>query len=304
MYKFYEIYGLKIKSELEIGYLDEIDKIEDDKIDAEIIYGNIPDKFIKAYENNENVDLDGEEMCMEIGDLARYHIKNGKRIVVEKIDNNRDEKIEAFLLGRAFSILLYQRRKIVIHGSAIVDNINNKCVIISGDSGAGKSTLATKFIESGHGILADDISVIEVNRSTENVRVVPAVGIQKVRENIIYEFNIDKKKLKKLDSSRGKYCIDRRDKFINISKPLDSIVVIEPCSCVNTIEFTELKGSEKLDIIMDSIFNISYIRSVGIDMEYFKDIIYLSKNIKVYRIIRPIDKNTVEDQMERIKEVI
>lgn len=299
--RYYRIYGLNVKSEFPINYLDEFDESTIGEIDLEIFIGNIPKKFIEAYENNfDNVKLDGEEMCIEIEGLARYHMKNGTRLTIEIINKDRMEKIESFLLGRAFSILLYQRRTIVIHGSAIVDKDKERALIISGESGSGKSTLATEFLENGYKILADDIVALKVNYENEKIKALPAVGIQKICEDIIKKNKNNKWKIKKLDSSREKYCIDRRDVFISKGKRLKSLVILEKDSEINDIKIKRLKGIEKVMELFDNVFYSSYIEAVGIDENYLKDILYLSNNIEIYKIFRPEDKDTSLEQFSEL----
>ncbi|MGG7078756.1 hypothetical protein [Clostridium sardiniense] len=303
MHNYYKIYGLNIKSELKLSYLEELNENERSNIDIEISYGKIPKKFLDAHKINGDIDLDGEEMCMEIGNLARYHIKNGKYITVEAINKNKHERIEAFLLGRAFSILLYQRRSIVIHGSTIFNNEKlGGSIIISGSSGAGKSTLSTKFIESGYKMLADDISVIELEKGEVNV--LPAVGVQKICGDIVDYFRCNKDRLVKITGGRDKYYYDRKEEFINKKQKLKSIIILESDDNVSKVELIELNGLEKLRLTMINIFGITYINRMGICPKYLEDIIYLINSINVYKLIRPTKKITVDEQLKKIKEVV
>ena len=66
--------------------------------------------------------------------------------------------------------------------------------------------------------------------------------------------------------------------------------------------FEELKGSEKIEVFLRNVYGINTARRHGLDSGYFMDAMKIAKQIPVFKIVRPIDKDTVDEQMKLILE--
>lgn len=53
---------------------------------------------------------------------------------------------------------------------------------------------------------------------------------------------------------------------------------------------------------MKNIYGNEIFFNIGIEKEYFKKVVELAKNIEVYKIFRPRNKFSVDDQMKLILE--
>ena len=70
-----------------------------------------------------------------------------------------------------------------------------------------------------------------------------------------------------------------------------------------TIE--ELRGSEKLNNIIENIYRGEYIKHLGkMDPIYFKQCVDIAKNIRFFKITRPANQFTVDTQIELIEREI
>lgn len=65
----------------------------------------------------------------------------------------------SFLLGPVLGILLRLKGLTCLHASAVA--FNGKALLFAGAEGSGKSTAAAIFAKNGHGVLADDIVVLD-----------------------------------------------------------------------------------------------------------------------------------------------
>ena len=94
------------------------------------------------------------------------------------------------------------------------------------------------------------------------------------------------------------------DKFIDYEvsfKALFEITVDD----IDDVKIEELSGSKKLDNIIKNIFNVSVLGNAGgIPPIIFNKCIDIARNIKCYKIVRPRDKFTVDDQINLIEEVL
>ena len=116
----------------------------------------------------------GNRFLLRIPDVARFLLSNGRDIVFEAEPGADPGDIPIFILGAAFGILLHQRERIVLHGSAV--SVNGKAILFCGPSGAGKSTMAAVLAQRGFPLVTDDICAISV--SSAGTPMVHPVGRQ------------------------------------------------------------------------------------------------------------------------------
>jgi len=62
-------------------------------------------------------------------------------------------------MGSGMGIIFQQRRVLALHASAV--KVGDRALLFVGKSGSGKSTTAMNFVENGHSLISDDLSVIK-----------------------------------------------------------------------------------------------------------------------------------------------
>ena len=115
---------------------------------------------------------------LEVDGVARYLVREGREIVVERAGND-DGAVTAFLLGSVLAACLQQRGILTLHASAMATD--DGAVLFAGHSGVGKSTLMAALTERGYAMLSDDVTGIVRNggdgpRGPPGVLLSPAVG--------------------------------------------------------------------------------------------------------------------------------
>lgn len=206
---YYEVYGLKIKSDIELPEL-----IKSDGLDYEIniFVGNTPNDVLKSIEQGRNLYLDYKKIWFNIKLVGTYLIYNGNTIVVDRCANSDVEDVKAYLLGSALGLMLFQRNTLAIHGGTVV--INNKTLTLVGDSGSGKSTLTTALRLNKHLFMADDVSVIN-----DSLMVNSSYPQQKLCKDTMLKLGYKLSEFKKIDDDREKYKVPvGRENFV--SKPI------------------------------------------------------------------------------------
>lgn len=103
-------------------------------------------------------EIAGERFLLRIPGIARFLLSGGREIDFELEDGATLDDAAIFLVGSVFGILLHQRRRVVLHASAVC--VNGKAVLFCGPSGAGKSTLAAALGQRGYPLLNDDVCAI------------------------------------------------------------------------------------------------------------------------------------------------
>lgn len=297
MIHIYSVYGLLIKSDIILPVLHAICDVDNTHIDSSIKYGIVPKVIDNAIYKNEFIQAAKFEFYFYIKGVAHFYIANGNSIVVEPEAQCDEEEVKSYLLGTSLGIMLVQRNNIAIHGGAVL--VEGQGIIITGQSGAGKSTLISAFIKSGCPFLADDVSVL--GNSIDGKPVInPTYPQQKLCRDAMEKMGYDADRYLIVDSSRDKYAIPIKDNFMNSSVPLSYIIEICIGNC-NKVEIVEVLGSEKIKTLLRNIYRIEILIQIGVDRIYFKRCLEIAKCIKMYRITRPRDSFTVNEQIQIIK---
>lgn len=99
-----------------------------------------------------------EKGLVYVQDTGLYLITNGNKIVFFPALGVSQEMVSFYTVGTVMSILLYQRKFLVLHGSVI--DIEGEAVIFLGNSGDGKSTTAAALHTAGYRLVNDDVAPI------------------------------------------------------------------------------------------------------------------------------------------------
>lgn len=299
---FYNVYGLTVRSEIELSELTEDNKISiegrQNIIDVNIRYDEMPKEIIDKVNDNCDCSYDFKESWFHMPEVAIYRICNGKDIYIKRLQGEMQE-IKTFLLGGAFICLLFQRKTIALHGGCIL--INDGSIIVTGGCGAGKSTLTSAFRKYGYKYLADDLSVIGIN-DYGKLEVKSAYPQQKLCRDAALKLGYDINKLVRIDEGRDKFAVPARNDFINSPKELKAIFEIAADDNAKHIKIEEIKGIKKLNSIVDNLYESDIARCFGID-SFINIIISIAKHIPYYKLTRPKGLFTVNEQIELITSI-
>ena len=155
----YSAYNLCIHSEIP---LPELILSEDN------IVGRVPDViiYLRKLTPRELSATDGGNLFLGdsfLGELkvGKFLVQNGRQIVIEPVPGIEEAVIRSVILGPSLSVLLRQRRFLVLHASCVT--LENTAVAFLGHSGWGKSTLAEAFHTKGYSILTDDLMAVKMD---------------------------------------------------------------------------------------------------------------------------------------------
>lgn len=295
----YCVYGLNIKSEIEIDEFEKLNKIDNRDL-VVIQYSIMSEEIKKSILEGKIIQLSKNKIWFHIKDIATYCITDGNKIEVEVCENADMQLMKIYVMCSCLGFIMLQRNMIAIHGGVI--EMDNKAVIFTGDRGAGKSTLTTALREKGYKFISDDVAGIKFN---ESPYVMPGFPYQKLCESAMNNFGYDKEAFKSFMSDKEiKYIVPAKDEFIYEPRELTAIVKLT-IGDVDKVTIEELRGSEKLNNIIQNIYRGEYIKNLGkMDPIYFKQCVDIAKNIRFFKLTRPINQFTVDTQINLIEEEI
>jgi hypothetical protein len=294
----YKVYGLHIVSELEIPQWTAAEGAPQVTITLGPVFME-PDK-LPQYNSRISITKSKEEFKLNIGNVARYEVKNGDRITVEPYPNADMDILKVYLLGMSMSVLYIQRGMLAIHGSCI--DIDGRAVILAGQSGAGKSTLSAALRGSGYGFLADDISVVTYTDSGIPM-VHPAFAQQRLIGDTAARLGYDVSTLPLACLEGDKYVVDTGECFRTEPLPLQALIEIQSGGQERAL-ISKITGVRKIEVIKEHIYCIPLFWEFGFNAEYIRQYIDVVKEIAVYSLIRPEGKFSVEEQMALVIEAV
>ncbi len=276
MQNFY-LYGLVVRSELNIVYLPKIEN------------GNNPDITIKI--NNNLVSKLNNNNASETINFLNVNdafienkfficlIKEGKSIQLKVKVNIDDLNFISNFLHMPFAFILFQRGILPLHAMSF--ELNNKSILISGNSGSGKSTLCS-LIQSKYKILSEDITGISFEN--DELKAIPSFPI-------ILSDNFYKQKLRffgneKINRSRKIIKLEN-DSFCSTLETISKIYILE---WGNQFDIQSLNSSESFKYLIRNSFKPSpHNNCVKSDKLYFKKIAEIINKLKIFRFTRPYD---------------
>ncbi len=103
--------------------------------------------------------LKGDRAYISYRGLGSCEVIHGREIIGDP-EKSMDESVISILAqGPGISILLHQRGFLTLHAGCV--KIGKHAVAFMGPSGTGKSTIAAALHVRGHGLVADDVTVID-----------------------------------------------------------------------------------------------------------------------------------------------
>ncbi|SFS54830.1 aldolase [Paenibacillus sp. BC26] len=242
--------------------------------------------------------LDGDELMLNIEGTAIYRVRGGNRIAVSPTIGAEDPVVRLYLLGTCMGALLFQRKLMPLHGSAVV--INGKAYAFVGDSGAGKSTLAAAFLKRGYTLLTDDVIAVTFNRDRIPV-VIPSYPQQKLWQESIDKLGMQSDRYVPLYET--KYAIPVASMFCKEPVPLAGIFELAKADRKET-EFRHLQGLERLPTIRYHTYRQFLIAQLGLEQWHFAASVSIADRIDMYQLRRPTEGFTVDDLVSRILNTI
>ncbi len=289
----YSAFGLQISSELELpGLLH-----HDGKTDVSISFGEVPEQIGgKLKGSGVLYQASSEGLLLKIPDVANFLIRNGSEIRIKKCIGVTDEVLRLYTVNTPIGIILYQRGNLPLHASAI--EVNNKCVVFTGESGAGKSTLLAAFHKKGYRVLTEEICSISLTEIGAPIAH-PGAAYTFLWNDVIKHLGKDISKLKQRPNNPNKYKIEIDKGFCDKSLKMERIYILGTKNTAG-IEMKEIKGSNKILPLKNNSYRKRIGDAIANPALSFMMHSNIGKHTTVKRISRPKDKLYIDEMFELI----
>lgn len=276
----YYCWGLNIISELECPEL----LGGTGSADVSVVMSSTPESLPDAEFRGVRYEMTQNKFLLRVDNVARYHVTNGDRIVVEPFPDAEPQAVRLFLLGSAFGALLQQRDLVPIHASVM--EMGGRAVMFCGPSAMGKSTLAMTLYNRGYRMLADDVCVIKLDEAGFPL-VIPGYPQFKLWADALNVLNAGAPATP-TNARPGleKYMLDARARFCSTVLPLKTIYFIGRTNS-SSFELKPIRGKDKFIALFNNTYRIQFLEKLIDKSFHHRLCTAIAKSVNMVRLIRP-----------------
>lgn len=247
----YALCGLRVASELPLPEL--LPWSGDDRpADIEIRIGDVPDHLADPLHEGPLLRTARDGTCLYIIDgTAAYLVEGGRRVTVRPRSGASATTVRLFLLGSVFGFLCHQRGLLPLHAGCV--EIDGKAVAFAGHSGAGKSTLAAAFLRRGYPVLADDITVLDMD-APGGPLVLPSFPRIKLWRDALEGMDIPSHGLERIRPELEKYQLPVTAGFRTAALPLGALYHLKTVKDRRHVGEEALRGAASMEALVDAVY--------------------------------------------------
>jgi len=288
---YYKVFGLTIKSELELPELISISKF--DKTDIEIQRGHIagpPIKVDNPIEGKSSILYNSKHFYLDMGDIAKVSLTHEENTVIttDLYQEENANTMLAWIYGSVLTAALQLNNRFALHASAVA--VDGALCLFCGRSGIGKSTLAAQLNLRGYPIFSDDKCVLIWDKENQQYLAEPSLQIIRLWEDATDKlgeqdfFTNPTPVVNKLN--KYQYIVND-DKVIKEPTPISKIHVIANLEEGGVLGMKEITGVRKIKILQTQTHRRNYVKGLGKTKVYWEFMDHLVKKVPVYLIMRP-----------------
>ncbi|MBR5994197.1 MAG: hypothetical protein IK018_10360 [Lachnospiraceae bacterium] len=305
MYK-YRAYGLVFESDVELDECEPIDAGV--PADVTIRYSDLQDMVdeLGACEGvmSKRLSPDGEapsRFTKNVGNafyaylVGELYIKvsNWNLIEYKPLIDVESMDFHQWMLCYVMTIALIKKHEIIIHCAGLLVPGTDNAVLVCGDSGAGKSTISDALLDRGMLFVSDDS--VRVGLENGEAKVYGSYRQRRLCEDVVERCGYDKDLLRYFeDGFKKKWALIVRDGYYGGTPHKLKYLFFLSLKEDGELEFKEVSGADKIKQIMRALYKRDVYKSEGLSTELFIKFANIAKDVKVYRIERPINGMTVD----------
>jgi hypothetical protein len=225
-------------------------------------------------------------------EVGSFEIEGGERITVDRNAGVEEDLIRLPLLGPVLGAVLLQRRRLVLHASAV--RIGQGAVAFVGVKGAGKSTMSAALHQKGYPVVTDDL--LAVQQDEDDVHAHPAFPRFKLwPDAAVAALNDDPEQLKPLHARVQKRARAALNGFSTQPLPLKRIYIL---SRSETVDVEKLKGRRGLLDVLPHAYNNTLIDAIGsapLRQWHFEACVALVQRVPIRILRRPRDLSRLHE---------
>lgn len=175
----YTAYGLRLRSPIALPFNRLPDGLAGEP-DAVVRLGATPASLPAAHGKTERWQTAPGRFLLNIDDVARYYVADGRDILVERRGGS-DHDLSVYFTGSVLAALLQQRGVVTLHASAVRTDAG--AALFLGASGAGKSSVLAALVKRGYPMMCDDVAGVVLDGDVPTV--LPAFPCTRLWDDVL-----------------------------------------------------------------------------------------------------------------------
>lgn len=292
----YKVFGLVLQSEVPLPRGTQVNASE------------CPDVWVKRASIGSGLDEGCDEgglwqaapdrFFIAIDGVAKFLVKRGEEILVERCAESEDAAVISFLLGSVMGALLHQRGLLPLHASAV--QTDQGAVLLAGASGAGKSTILAALHQRGYPMITDDIAALELS-SEGGVLIAPAFPRIKITAGAAALLSIDVSGSVK-HHAKGKYLLPV-SQFASERNRVRHIFLLG-FTGGETVSSRRVEGGEAVGMLFRATYRRRFLKGLGRRESHFSAINQLANDVPITSILRPAMGSSLAEIMGKIESLL
>lgn len=286
----YRLHGLRVRSCIALSELPLCDR--SGETDISIVVGRVPETLPDPRVSNPDYQVGKGTFLFTVPDVARYLVRDGREILVERLDGSDERDVRLFLLGSVFGALCHQRGLLPLHASAV--KVGRGCAAFVGPPGAGKSTIAAFLVQRGHSLVSDDVCV--VSRSPDNEYLVhSSIPRLKLWADGLKALRRDIGALRRDRTRMEKYHLPVDAGFKTEALPPWRIYVLREAPGTHRGGITRVAGSDAVFAMIANTYRPGFVMDMGLGLRHFQQCVAVAKVAEVYELTRRLGFDYMDD---------
>ncbi len=266
--------------------------------DVRIRLGAIPTHLEEPSLTGVLFEVKGNQFLLRIVGVGAYLAENGSNITIDPVPGCDAQEIRVFLFTSVFGALLHQRGCLPLHASSVVKE--DQAFAFAGPSGVGKSTLAAALEQRGYHLIADDITVINLDR-IEQPAVVPGYPRLKLWKDVINHLGFEHGEPTRLRQTMEKYSIPSQG-FHDQPFPLKAVYCMEIGNNQGHASLQPIKGCDKLSSLTRNTYRVRFLKGMDIGNRHFTQANALARSVRMVSLWRTKDLTQLQGLLDLLEE--
>jgi hypothetical protein len=283
---------MRVASEIPLPELLPWTGAPDTEPDLHFRYGDVPDHLEGANYIAPVFQTKGDCYLLSIPGSARFLVRNGREVVVERTANAGAEH-GAILSGTIQGVIYHQRGLFPLHASTVL--MNGHATAIAAPSGTGKSTLAAALVQRGATVLGDDICVLRLQDN--GAFVIPTYPRLRLWRDSLTALNWNSDGLPRAIYGKEKYFAhDTTSSAFPLDPvPLGDLVLLTRQPSLREPSLERLRGLQAVQGISRNIHVRRPAGALGFQQRLFLSATKLASQVRVWHLIRPENLDQLHD---------
>jgi hypothetical protein len=231
-------------------------------------------------------DWSPESFMLHIPSVGYYVARKGEKILFDPYPGADMNSFRLYLLSIAMTALLAQRKMVLLHASAIIQD--EELVLFMGQSGAGKSSMAAELHRNGYLLYSDDVCVLlPPIKDVRKAFAVSSYPMMKLwRDTILAIGDENYTEQHRIWPEEEKYGQFFHENFQVKPMPVSNVFILNPMEQKIPYGARQLKGMDAFQALAKNTYRSHFIQDMDLQRLHFESVSNLARHAIVTELSR------------------